>query len=122
MVGEGWCSYQQQKKIDTEMLSAMLDDIIKNGMKTEIKDKSWLALFNIPKSVTAQEMLQWFLSRLMTEGPFMRWSKNISTIIEEGNLSTRIQKSLKNDTSVASIQHTWKRLANCLDSDTMFIP
>jgi len=105
-------NYESQKSIRTEALVAILDETICKGMNATVNDKEWLDLFGIPGPCPVQKILETIGSP----------DKNIQFIVREGNLSSRILRSLNGDTSTGSIQRTWHQLARCLETNTMFQP
>jgi len=121
LVDEQWCTYEQQKEIDTEILASILNDTMKRGLSGRIDHTKWLALFDFKKSARAYDVLLKISSQLSRAGT-PSW-KPILTIFEEGNLSNRIRRSLrKKGFSGNSIADTWRQLATCLDTNTLFIP
>jgi carboxylate-amine ligase len=101
-----------QKKIRTDVLARALDNIVYNGLDSVIDDRDWLSVFNLQKASSVRDILG-FVS---TSNPA------VQSILGEGNLSTRIRKSLDGDFSQKSIQGTWHRLAECLEKNNMFTP
>lgn len=112
LVNEEWCSCDQQKKIKTETLVSLLDDVIHRGMSVEVTDREWLTLFGFQKTSTVRDVIK----KISGTNPV------VQTILREGNLSTRIRKALNGDISSESIRTTWRRLAGCLNNNNMFIP
>jgi gamma-glutamyl:cysteine ligase YbdK (ATP-grasp superfamily) len=112
LVHERWCSYDDQKKIKTEVLANILDDVIHSGMTVAVKDADWLRLFGFKKPCTVHDLI----SKVAGTNPV------VQTILKEGNLSTRIRKALDGNNSPASINDTWHRLATCLNNNVMFKP
>jgi gamma-glutamyl:cysteine ligase YbdK (ATP-grasp superfamily) len=107
LVDESQCTYEQQKNMDTAKLASMLDVISKDGMHAKVDYVEWLELFNISKACIALDIVGQLSGH-----------RRISTFLENGNLATRISKSL----SKHPVIDTWKALAGCLQNDTMFIP
>lgn len=112
LVGEKWCSYNDQKKIKTETLANILDEVNHHGMNVKVTDRDWLALFGFKESCTIHDIIK------KTSGS----NPVVQTILKYGSLSTRIRKSLNGDLSKENIQRTWLRLAMCLDNNVMFTP
>ncbi|HMJ71442.1 MAG TPA: glutamate-cysteine ligase family protein [Cyclobacteriaceae bacterium] len=101
-----------RKNITTEALATKLDEVVYNGMDTMVTDRDWLAVFNMKKPSSVREIL----GSLSDNNPV------IQTILQQGNLSTRIRKSLNGDLSKKSIHHTWQSLSKCLENNKMFTP
>lgn len=112
LVHENWCSYSDQKKIKTEVLANVLDNVVLRGMNVEVNDRDWLRLFGFQKTCTVHDII----SKVAGGNPV------VQTILREGNLSTRLRKALGTDISPNSIRNTWHRLATCLDNNLMFKP
>jgi carboxylate-amine ligase len=105
-------NYDRQTAITTEDLAAILDDTICKGMNAVVSNQQWLDLFGIPGPCTVQRILE----------SIGEPDKNVQLILREGNLSSRILRSLNGDTSQGAIHRTWKELSKCLETNTMFIP
>lgn len=79
-------------------------------MDVMVTDRDWLSLFGLKETCAVRDIIK------KTSGS----NAVVQTILKEGSLSTRIRRSLNGDLSQSSIQHTWRRLAGCLDNNVMF--
>lgn len=89
-------------RIKTEILAEMLDDTIVHGASAKIQNKEWLAVFGLKEECTAGDVLR----------------KLGAPLPEGGNLSTRIRTAL----TTQSIPNVYRKLADCLEKNTLFIP
>ncbi len=125
LVHESWSTLTAQKNMGTDVLARMLDETIEAGMASEVTNREWLALFGINKmTCNMHEVVAHLYGRLITteSGPFQGWNRQIKILLDEGNLSSRIIRSLNRDTSDEAIQQVWRKLAACLQNNEVFIP
>ncbi|HEX8059414.1 MAG TPA: glutamate-cysteine ligase family protein [Cyclobacteriaceae bacterium] len=118
LVDEKLCSYQQQKNISTDTLKEIYDETIYWGTDVTVYDKPYLTLFEVSDVCPVRDLLQ----KLLDEMGSQPWSSTIEAILKHGNLANRILADLKGKPTTRAIQNTWRRLADCLQNDTMFIP
>jgi carboxylate-amine ligase len=118
LISEKLSTYEHQKNIETDVLTFVLDETITDGLAIDVEDRGYLSVFGFNEPLSVHDLLQ----KLLDFIPKQPWTKVIQTILDEGNLSTRIRRSLNGDQSERAIQKTWYRLADCLQKNTMFIP
>ncbi|WP_165732439.1 glutamate-cysteine ligase family protein [Polaribacter sp. 20A6] len=114
-------SLQLQKEWKEQDLFSILDDAIKQGEDYKITNKEYLALFNIYKSSTIQEIWKQ-LFELVKEDISENYKEALHIIFKHGTLATRIENNLSNDLSEENIINTYNKLADCLETNTLFIP
>lgn len=124
LVHEQWCSWSDQKALDTGALSNILNDTISHGQAAKIAHLPWLQLFGMTAPASARDVLEKIHGRLQQNetSPYMRWAAGIRAIIDHGTLSARIVKSLDGSIDKNSIAKTYRTLADCLQNNRMFLP
>ena len=114
-------SLQMQKDWKEQDLFSILDDAIKQGEDSKITNKEYLAVFNISKSSSIQEIWKQ-LFELVKDDITENYKEALTVIFKHGTLSTRIENDLSNDFSEENIINTYNKLADCLETNTLFIP
>jgi carboxylate-amine ligase len=118
LIDERICTCETQKAIDTPTLKEVFDETICHGLEVKVHDPRYYSLLGASGACTVGDLLQGLLKSMEPQP----WTSVIQTILDRGNLATRILIALKEGLREAAIRHTWKRLADCLQNDTMFIP
>jgi gamma-glutamyl:cysteine ligase YbdK (ATP-grasp superfamily) len=123
LVNERFSSLQDQMKISTEVLAAILDETTKDGQKAKISSPDFLSLFGIKEPCNARQVWQHILNKLILGGnqALERWNPQLLVILTEGTLSDRILQSLGADRSADQIRSTYKKLSACLEQNKMFV-
>lgn len=117
-----FCSINDQMKMDTSMLSSLLDLISIHGKETRIENSDYLAAFGLTSPVTAKELWTHLLSKLPVNGHYDKKSREIiHTILDKGALAERIIRSLNEDYSIENIKHIYRQLSKSLSDNTLFI-
>ena len=114
-------SLQMQKDWKEQDLFSILDAAIKQGEDSKITNKEYLAVFNISKSSSIQEIWKQ-LFELVKDDITENYKEALTVIFKHGTLSTRIENDLSNDFSEENIINTYNKLADCLETNTLFIP
>lgn len=121
LVSEELVSLEDQKSWHEDELFAIFDEVIKDAENTLITNKRFLAIFDLQKDSDVRKIWKRLYELV---GP--KLSKNhqnhIEFIIQNGSLSTRILKALRNDFSEDHIKKVYTRLAECLKENRMFRP
>jgi carboxylate-amine ligase len=115
--------YESQTKLKTEPLAQMLDKIMDDGQQAVIDQADYLAAFGFPgTSAKAVDLWKHILERLVRSGndSLEKWKKEIDVILQEGTLSQRILKALKQDYSADNIKKVYRQLSGCLAQNRMF--
>lgn len=118
LVDEKLSSYEAQRKIATETLKEFFDETIYWGAEVTVYDKPYYSLFGLDDVCLIRDLIRKLLGEMGTHP----WTSTIETILQHGNLASRILADLNGKPNVRAIQNTWKRLADCLQNDAMFIP
>ena len=119
LINESWNSIEEQKQWDENKLSNIFLKVIKYGELTLIEDLDYLKLFGCEKKCSANELWKQILKIINI--PDKNLLNAVNIIINEGSLSTRILKSINNDFSKENIVKTYKKLAACLNTNSMFV-
>ncbi|MDN3619784.1 glutamate-cysteine ligase family protein [Polaribacter undariae] len=114
-------SLQLQMDWKEQDLFSILDAAIKQGEDYKITNKEYLAVFNIPKSSTIQKIWKQ-LFELVKEDISENYKEALTVIFKHGTLATRIENALSNHLSEENIINTYNKLADCLETNTLFIP
>ncbi|MDW5287718.1 glutamate-cysteine ligase family protein [Formosa sp. PL04] len=109
-----------QKRWVKEDLFVILNDAIKYGETSKIKNLDYLNLFDIEDSTTIQNVWK-HLYELVKPNIHKSHYITIETILYEGTLATRIENALADDFSETNVLNVYRRLANCLENNTMFL-
>lgn len=118
LVGEKICSYQAQRNLETETLEEIFTETIYLGTEATVYDHWYYRLFDVDGVCLVRDLIQKLLNTIGSKP----WTPTIEAILRHGNLATRILSDLKGKPDNGSVQKTWKRLGDCLQTDTMFIP
>lgn len=121
LVGEELVSLEDQKKWHENELFEIFDEVIKDAESTLITNMEYLALFDLEKESDVKTVWKKLYS-LVGDNLSENHRKHIEFILQNGSLSTRILKALRNDFSEENIIGVYSRLAECLEANRMFRP
>lgn len=122
LAAEEWSDFALQGRADTEMLRELFLRVIKTGGETVVDDPGYLRLFGLPeKAVPVAEIWRSLLSRCgeRIEAPARR---TLDFILGEGCLSSRILRGLKGDCRRENISNLYRRLADSLKQNSLYLP
>lgn len=123
LVEEKFCSLEDQMKMNTQMLSDLLDEISTHGGQTRIENAAYLAAFGLSSPVTAAELWKHLISEISAKTFYEKKSQEIiHTILNKGSLAERIIRALNEDLSLENIKVIYRQLSKCLSENTLFIP
>ncbi len=115
---EKWSPLAYQQSAHEDSLFHTLLDGIKYGDKQTIKNKYILKSFGINSIfVPAKEFWETMLKEIEPEDSV---GEVIEHIVQHGNLSSRVLKSLDTSASSKSIADTYKKLGHCLEENELF--
>lgn len=121
LVSEELVSLEDQKTWTEEELFSIFDEVIKNAENTLIENKRYLAIFDLEKPSDVKTIWKVLYEKVRDQLAEDQ-QKHIEFILQNGSLSTRILKSLRNDFSEAHILKTYRKLGDCLQNNRMFRP
>lgn len=121
MVEERVCSYQEQKKWETEPLAVIFSDTVKSAEHTWITDEKYLKCFGIHEK-TCQALHIWnHLFTMMQNSELVsKYSQNLRTILDEGTLASRILRALGETQNHPKIREVYRKLSSCLQEGVLF--
>jgi hypothetical protein len=115
-------SYEEQKQWHEVTLASIFLDAIKNSGMTVIEDPLYLKFWGCKKSrLTAGELwlhLAPFLKTVMLPEYF----DVFSVIVNQGTLSQRLLAAVGKNFSKEDLVHVYRRLAQCLSENRLFLP
>ena len=115
-----FCSLQAQKKWTKQELFEILNDGIKYGEHACVVNLDYLSLFGIKETSTMQDIWKHLFANVKTNMSLEN-QQTIDTILTEGTLSTRILNATGNDPSEEKIKQVYFKLADCLETNQLFI-
>jgi carboxylate-amine ligase len=121
IVSEQWCSYENQKEIDTQWLQSIFLSAVKHGSAV-VMDPAYAYLFGCSEKELNSNVLWAHLLKSVQSQLLPPVIEIIETILKEGNLSERITKALGDKVTQESIKVVYLHLGQCLASNQMFIP
>ena len=121
LVSEELVSLDDQKSWHEDDLFEIFDDVIKDAENTLITNQRYLALFDLEKASDVKKIWKRLLERTVDKLSDNH-RKHIEFILQNGSLSTRILKALRNDFSHEQIIKVYSRMATCLQQNKMFRP
>ncbi|MDR5590199.1 glutamate-cysteine ligase family protein [Christiangramia sp. SM2212] len=121
LVSEELVSLEDQKSWHEDQLFDIFNDVIKSAETTLIIDKKYLAIFDLQKDADVKKIWKNLYARI-GEKLDKNHQKHIEFLLQNGSLSTRILKALRNDFSTENIQKVYAKLADCLQDNRMFRP
>ncbi len=123
LVNEKFCNLEEQMRAKTEILAGILDETSVNGQQAEILSSEFPMAFGFESPCTAKGLWKHILGRLLmqADSELEHWGPELKVILDEGTLSDRLLRSLNNDYSLDSIKATYRRLADCLAQNKMFL-
>lgn len=123
LVNEKWVSLEDQKKWEVMPLYEILQVCIKDGESAEIEDKAYISMFGYNReSAKASDFWIHLLQRNIQSGyNFSSLDLEIlNLILNEGTLSTRIQKAIGSTINHNKIVSVYRKLNGCLSDNFLF--
>jgi carboxylate-amine ligase len=121
LVSNQTASLDTQKSWTKESLFNILNPCIKEGEKHIVSNLQYLNLFEIEQACMVQDIWKQ-LYKLVRPNMHETHHHAIETILSKGTLATRILHAVDNDFSENNIKKVYKKLANCLQENKVFIP
>lgn len=121
LVSEELVSLEDQKSWHEDDLFLIFDEVIQYAENTLVTDRKYLAIFDLQKDTDVKKIWKKLYAKVgekLTE----EQQKHIEFILQNGSLSTRILKALRNDFTVENIHKIYFKLAQCLRENRMFRP
>ena len=121
IVDKKFCSLNDQKSWVKEDLFDILNDAIKYGENSKVENIQYLKLFGIDNATTIAEVWK-HLYKTVKSKLHKSHHNSIELILEHGTLSTRLLAAIDNDISEKHITTVYKKLQECLTTNTLFVP
>ncbi|MBC3539725.1 glutamate-cysteine ligase family protein [Rufibacter sediminis] len=124
LVSETWSRYEDQQKVETDLLASVFRSSLKNGPKTEVQDAAYLKLLGLTQTqATLEEIWGHFWNNVQKSPVFTpEISLSIDVLLEKGTLSERILKVLGESPSLDDIRAVYRNLAVCLAQNKLYEP
>jgi carboxylate-amine ligase len=121
LVSEELIALEDQKKWHEEDLLQIFNGVIRDAENCQISNAAYLDVFDLQENATAAELWKKLFRRVESRIS-VKHKENIEFILENGSLSKRILKSLRQDFSEENIEKTYRNLAFCLAENKFFKP
>lgn len=120
---EKFVNLEEQMKRRTEVLAGILDETSQRGPDAEIVSSEYAATFGFTAPCTAGQLWRHIYDHLLESNhtTLRHWDEEISVILNEGPLAKRMMKSLHGDTSPEALLALYRKLADCLRQNKMFL-
>ncbi len=126
LVGEEWCSFEEQQTIASEPLVSILFSAIQKAEETAIENSQYLRLFGIhdKREMTVHELWWHIWNELERKFALesIQYKPMIHSLLRNGSLARRIMNHLKGTITHSSLFSLCKELAACLEEGRMFLP
>ena len=122
LVAERWSDYALQSRADTEMLRDIFLRVIQTGEQTMVAEPQYLRLFGLSgKALPVAEIWQYLFTKC---GELLdkKCRVPLEQILREGCLSTRIMRGLQGDYRQENIREQYRRLAESLRQNSLYLP
>lgn len=123
LVFEEWISYDDQKRVSSDLLKLVLEQTIRHGSDGILQERDFLKLFNISKkSMTAHSLWLELSERLNPENEIA--AKQFMSVFESGgDLAGRILSHMANETTPSheTLKETYDKLIHTLKNNTFLV-
>ncbi len=107
-------------QVSTQDLRNILNLTVEKAESAVIDNKKYLALFDLTENATAKELLESLFEGLSLTIVDDLWAQTLSSLLQQGSLSTRMTQLYKEDDVKASLIEISKRLSYCLGEGIFF--
>ena len=125
LINEEFSGYEAQKLWESNELRHILNDTIKYGENAVIENHNYLRIFGIysKQPMLASDVLFHLLDLLIKYkmNGIEAWKSQLTVILNEGTLSSRILRAINNDYSEENLRKIYNRLSKCLKKNKMFL-
>ncbi|MGV3538804.1 MAG: carboxylate-amine ligase [Rufibacter sp.] len=124
LVQEEWSRYEDQQKMETDALASVFLQSVKNGPETEVSDTYYLSLLGVRgNKVTLTEVWRQLWQRVRENETIPKEIVNsVDIMINNGCLSQRILHTLGGEPTEEQILAVYRKLANCLATNQLYVP
>ncbi len=117
-----WSDYALQGRVDTEMLRELFLRVIQTGEKTMVSEPQYLRLFGLSGKALPVAKIWQYLFTKCEERLDTKCRATLDQILREGCLSSRIMRGLQGDYRQENIRELYKRLAESLRQNSLYLP
>jgi carboxylate-amine ligase len=124
LVGGKFVDFESQMKWKTDLLAQLLSKTSEKAQDVVVDHREFLDVFGFPESsATMVELWRHITERLVRSGnvAVATGRREVDVLLTEGTLSQRIVKALGKDHSKENITAVYKRIADCLAQNKMFL-
>jgi len=120
LVNETDVSLVEQKRWHENELFEILNNVIKDGEETTIKNLEYLDVFKIEDEATVQQIWN-TIYNFVKLNIHPEYRKTLEIILKQGSLSSRILRAIDGNFEPKNIVVVYQKLADCLKENTLFI-
>jgi glutamate---cysteine ligase / carboxylate-amine ligase len=120
LIMEKWENMQRIMDFPTDKLAEHYHAVVRNGEETIIKDPEYLALFGLKGDTSVNNIWKSIIREADDISKSHRDMLNVT--LEHGTLSTRITKAYNHKPDPENIKTIYKKLIDCLEKNSSFIP
>ena len=121
LVNKEFCSLDAQKLSTKEELFPIFNDAIKHAENSIVENEDYLKLFGLKRQQSINDVWKWLYLAVKSKLHKSHYEA-IELILEQGTLSTRLLKSIGDNTSEKNIISVYRKMQNCLKTNTLFQP
>lgn len=123
-VYEKFIDHESQMKCKTDVLVQIFELGIERAEHAVIKDLDYLKIFGVQESISAGALWKHIFDSLIHRGNTVldKWKPELSIVLNEGSLSSRILKALGKQQSAPDIREVYRKLSDCLEQNKLFLP
>lgn len=124
LVAGKFIDYESQMKWRTDSLAQVLDQCVESAHNAIIDNKEYLNIFGLNSTkLRAAEVWIHIMEKLKMEKYLTdKTSSVLSTILNKGPIAQRMISSLEGDYTKENIALLYRRLSECLQKNTLFVP
>ena len=121
LASEHWSSLAQQQAAPAEPLAEVLWRTVADGERALIEDSEYLALFGVPRTVSAGGLWRHLFEEAADAGLLAEpWRSTLVEMIDRGTLSGRIARALGTQPERDAILGVYRELGECLRTGRLF--
>ena len=119
-----WITFEMQKSFETTSLQEIFKICVKRGSQASIENIEYLNAFGIHDPIAGTDLWKAIFSKVCDTYPkeMEYWRDTLQTMIDNGTLAERLLEAVNSDYSRENLQAIYRRLADCLTSDQLFLP
>jgi len=112
-------SFEAQRRIDTRLLSALLQNCARDSDQASIDDAGYLAVLGLsPKGRNAASVWVELLEKFNSRDSW--WRDSVEMLLSEGPLARRILRAVGGDFRREHLREVYATLCTCLNANRRF--